>query len=37
MFGKCLKWMFQVCLIRFPEGRGSVEVKKIIKVNSCEL
>ena len=32
MFGKCLKWVFQVCLRRFPVGRDSLEVKKIIKV-----
>ena len=32
MLGKCLKWVFQVCLRRFPVGRDSLEVKKIIKV-----
>ena len=32
MFGKCLKRVFQVCLRRFPVGRDSLEVKKIIKV-----
>ena len=32
MFGKCLKWIFQVCLRRFPVGKDSLEVKKIIKV-----
>ena len=32
VFGKCLKWVFQVCLRRFPVGRDSLEVKKIIKV-----
>ena len=32
MFSKCLKWAFQVCLKRFPVGRGFLEVKKIIKV-----
>ena len=30
VFGKCLKWVFQVCLSRFPIGRDSLE--KIIKV-----
>ena len=29
---KCLKWVFQVYLRRFPVGRDSLEVKKIIKV-----
>ena len=32
VFGKCLKWVFQVCLRRFPVGRDSLEVKNIIKV-----
>ena len=32
VFGKCLKWVFQVRLRRFPVGRDSLEVKKIIKV-----
>ena len=32
VFGKCLKWVFQVCFRRFPVGRDSIEVKKIIKV-----
>ena len=32
VFGKCLKWVFQVCLRKFPVGRDSLEVKKIIKV-----
>ena len=32
VFGKCLKWVFQVRLGRFPVGRDSLEVKKIIKV-----
>ena len=32
VFGKCLKWVFQVCLRRFPVGRYSLEVKKFIKV-----
>ena len=32
MLGKCLKWVFQVSLRRFPVGRDSLEVKKIIKV-----
>ena len=32
MFGKCFKRVFQVCLRRFPVGRYSLEVKKIIKV-----
>ena len=32
MLGKCLKWVFQVCLRRFPVGRDSLEAKKIIKV-----
>ena len=32
VFSKCLKWVFQVCLRRFPVGRDSLEVKKIIKV-----
>ena len=32
VFGKCLKWVFHVCLRRFPVGRNSLEVKKIIKV-----
>ena len=32
MFGKCLKWVFQVCFRRFPVGRDFLEVKKIIKV-----
>ena len=32
VFGKCLKWVFQVCLRRFSVGRDSIEVKKIIKV-----
>ena len=32
VLGKCLKWVFQVCLRRFPVGRDSLEVKKIIKV-----
>ena len=32
MLGKCLKWVFQVSLRRFPVGRDSIEVKKIIKV-----
>ena len=33
VFGRCLKWVFQVCLRRFSVGRDSLEVKKIIKVN----
>ena len=33
VFGKCLKWVFQVWLRRFPVGRDALEVKKIIKVN----
>ena len=32
VFGKCLKWVFQVWLRRFPVGRDALEVKKIIKV-----
>ena len=32
VFGKFLKWVFQVCFRRFPVGRESLEVKKIIKV-----
>ena len=32
MLEKCLKWVFQVCLKRFPVGRNSLEVKKIVKV-----
>ena len=32
VFGKCFKWVFQVCLRRFPVGRDSLEVKKIVKV-----
>ena len=32
MFGKCLKWVFQVFFRRFPVGRDSLEGKKIIKV-----
>ena len=32
VFGKCLRWVFQVCFRRFPVGRDSVEAKKIIKV-----
>ena len=32
MFGKCLKWVFQVCFRRFPVGRDSLKVKTIIKV-----
>ena len=32
VFGKCLKWVFEVCLRRFTVGRDSLEVKKIIKV-----
>ena len=32
MFGKCLKWVFQVIFKRFPVGRDSLEDKKIIKV-----
>ena len=32
VFGKCLKWMFKVCLRGFPVGRDSLEVKKIIKL-----
>ena len=32
VFGKCLKWVFQVSLRRFPVGRDSLEVKKIIKI-----
>ena len=32
MFGKCLKWVVQVCLRRCPVGRDSLEVKNIIKV-----
>ena len=32
VFGKCLRWVFQVCFRRFPVGRDSVETKKIIKV-----
>ena len=32
MFGKCLKWVFQVWLRRFPVGRDSLEEKKISKV-----
>ena len=30
--GKCLKWVFQVSLRRFPVGRDSLKVLKIIKV-----
>ena len=32
MFGKCLKWVFQVFFRRFPVGRDCLEVKSIIKV-----
>ena len=32
MLDKCLKWVFQVSFRRFPVGRDSLEVKKIIKV-----
>ena len=32
MFGKYLKWAFQVCFRRFPVRRDSLEVKKIMKV-----
>ena len=32
LFGKCLKWVFQVCCRRFLVGRDSLKVKKIIKV-----
>ena len=32
VFGKCLKWVFQMCHRKFPVGRDSLEVKKIIKV-----
>ena len=32
MFGKCLKWVFQVSFRRFSVGRDSLEVKKFIKV-----
>ena len=32
VLGKCLKWVFQVRLRRFPVGRDTLEVKKIIKV-----
>ena len=32
MIGKCLKWVFQMCLRRFLVGRDSLEVKNIIKV-----
>ena len=32
MFGKCLKWVVQVCLRRCTIGRDSLEVKNIIKV-----
>ena len=32
VFDKSLKWVFQVCFRRFPVGRDSLEVKKIIKV-----
>ena len=28
VFGKCLKWVFQVCFRRFSVGRDSLEVKK---------
>ena len=37
MFGKCLKWVFQVCLRRFSVGRDSLEVKKIIKVKFLKI
>ena len=32
VLGKCLKLVFQVCPRRFPVGRDSLEVKKMIKV-----
>ena len=32
VFGKCLKWVLQVCFRRLPVGRDCLEVKKIIKV-----
>ena len=32
VFGKYLRWVFQVCFRRFPVGRDSLEVKWIIKV-----
>ena len=32
VFGKCLKWVFQVSLRKFPVGRDSLEVKTITKV-----
>ena len=32
VFGKYLRWVFQVCFRRFPVGRDSLEVKKIITV-----
>ena len=32
VLGKCLKWVFQVSLRRFPVGRDCLEAEKIIKV-----
>ena len=32
VFDKSLKWVFQVCFRRFPVGRDSFELKKIINV-----
>ena len=32
VFGKCLKWILQVYFRRSPVGKGSLEVKKIVKV-----
>ena len=32
MFGKCLKWILQVYFRRSPVGKGSLEIKKIVKV-----
>ena len=37
MFGKCLNWVFQVCLRRFSVGRDSIEVKHIIKVKFLQI
>ena len=32
VFGKCLKWVFQVCFRKIPVGRDFLEVKRIVKV-----
>ena len=32
LFGKCIKWVFQVYCRRFLVGRDSLKVKRIIKV-----